>query len=139
MGVVGRRGSLDRTRRLALLVLGWACVVLAAAGVVLPLMPTVPFLLVAAACFGKASPRAARWLITNRLFGRYLREYQEGRRASRGTKAVSLVTLWLGLLAGAYLARPPVVIVLTLAVVGVAVSAYVLSLSGKDVHHDRPA
>ena len=55
---------------------GLLLLVLAVIGAILPIMPTVPFLLGAAACFVKGSPRLYKWLISNRLFGKYLRRYR---------------------------------------------------------------
>lgn len=49
--------------------LGLLCVALAMVGVVLPLLPTVPFLLLAAFCFARSSERLHHWLLTHRTFG----------------------------------------------------------------------
>jgi uncharacterized membrane protein YbaN (DUF454 family) len=69
--------SSSRLTRLALRAAGGLLVGLGVLGIFLPLLPTTVFLLGAAACFGKSSPGAYNWLTTNRLFGRYLREYRE--------------------------------------------------------------
>ncbi len=52
---------------------------LAAVGVVLPVLPTTPFLLVAAACFARSSPRFYEWLLANRVFGPLIRDWREHR------------------------------------------------------------
>ena len=57
-------------------------------GVFLPLLPHTIFFLLAAACYARGSERAHTWLMTNRFFGRYLRNYSEHRGATPGTKAV---------------------------------------------------
>ena len=54
-------------------------VVLGAIGAVLPLLPTTPFVLVAAWCFARSSPRLHRWLLESRLFGPMLRDWEENR------------------------------------------------------------
>jgi hypothetical protein len=101
---------------------------LAVAGAVLPLVPTTIFLLGAAACFARGSPRAHRWLMTNRWFGRYLADYREHRGATRMAKAVSIATLWLGLAVSAYFIGPLIIADVLLALVGVGVTWHLLRL-----------
>ena len=55
-------------------------------GIFLPLLPTTVFLLIAAACYARSSDRAYEWLMTNRMFGRYLRNYHEERGATLRSK-----------------------------------------------------
>ncbi|OBU11568.1 DUF454 family protein [Morganella psychrotolerans] len=89
--------------RLLLLLSGWIAVVLATLGVVLPLLPTTPFLLLAAWCFSRSSPRFHHWLLYRSWFGGYIRHWQEHkglpRKAKRRAVIVILVTfavsLWL--------------------------------------------
>jgi hypothetical protein len=81
-------------KRWALIAVGWTSVGVGVLGMVLPVLPTTCFLLLAGACFAKSSPRASRWLHTNGLFGRYLRDYREAGVIPLRVKAVSLVVLW---------------------------------------------
>ena len=73
---------------------GTICVTLAAVGVVVPLLPTTPFLLLAVFLYSRSSERCHTWLITNRLFGRYLFRYKEHRSMTRRHKALTLIFLW---------------------------------------------
>lgn len=84
--------------RVALLAAGFACVGLAALGVFLPLLPTTPFLLVAAACFARSSPRFYRALLGNRVFGPLIRDWREHRAVPLRAKllAITAITLVLG-------------------------------------------
>ena len=68
---------------------------LGAVGAFLPVLPTTPFLLLAAVCYARGSERCHRWLLTNRLFGRYIRDYREGRGVSLRHKVAALALLWL--------------------------------------------
>jgi uncharacterized protein len=61
---------------------------------VLPVLPTTPFLLAAAACFCKSSTKMYDWLLGNRWFGEYLRNYKEGRGLPIRTKITALTVLW---------------------------------------------
>jgi uncharacterized membrane protein YbaN (DUF454 family) len=63
-------------------------------GVFLPLLPTTPFLLLAAACFVRSSERLYAWLIGHRLFGTYIRHYREHRAITLRAKVVVLALLW---------------------------------------------
>jgi uncharacterized membrane protein YbaN (DUF454 family) len=76
---------------------GVLCVGLGLLGAVLPLLPTTPFLLLAAACFARSSDRLHRWLYTNRFFGDYLRRFQAGEGLPLQAKVSVLVFLWLSL------------------------------------------
>jgi uncharacterized membrane protein YbaN (DUF454 family) len=84
------------TRHL-LIAAGTLCVVLGLVGVVVPVLPTTPFLLLAAACYGRSSPRLLRWLLHNRLFGEYLRRYHAGEGMSLQSKVTTLGLLWITL------------------------------------------
>lgn len=90
-------------QRYFLLILGWLAVVLATLGVVLPLLPTTPFLLLAAWCFARSSPRFHDWLLNRSVFGRYLRHWQKYRAMPPGAKSRAIIfiivtfafSLWL--------------------------------------------
>jgi len=74
---------------------GTICVVLGAIGIVLPILPTTPFLLAAAACYYKSSSRMHKWLLNNKWFGEYIRNYTEGKGLTKKTKIVALSVLWI--------------------------------------------
>jgi uncharacterized membrane protein YbaN (DUF454 family) len=63
-------------------------------GVVVPLLPTTPFLLLAAACFVRSSDTMYGRLTSNRLFGGFIRDYREQRGVSARAKIMALVLLW---------------------------------------------
>jgi uncharacterized membrane protein YbaN (DUF454 family) len=81
--------------RWLLLATGFVFVALAGLGAVLPVLPTVPFLLVAAACFARSSARFYHWLLANRLFGPMIRDWRETRSIPLRAKvsAIALVVL----------------------------------------------
>lgn len=65
--------------RWAYLAIGWSLVGLAGLGVILPVLPTTPFLILALWAFSKSSPRFERWLLESRWFGPYLQQWQSHR------------------------------------------------------------
>ena len=76
---------------------GLAAVGLGFLGIFLPLLPTTPFLLLAAACFLRGSDRLYNWLIHHRWFGRTVRQYREHRAVSLQNKLATLLLLWITL------------------------------------------
>lgn len=77
----------------------WSCgvvaLVLAVIGIVVPGLPTTPFVLLAGACFVRASPRAHAWLLRNRTFGPMLREWELHHSVPRRVKRVALGAMLL--------------------------------------------
>lgn len=76
----------DSVVKIVLISLGWLFVVIAAIGVVLPILPTTPFLILSLALFAKSSTRFHQMLLNNRWVGASLREWEEKRSVSRQTK-----------------------------------------------------
>lgn len=81
-------------KKWSLILLGIIFVGLAFAGIFIPLLPTTPFLLLAAACFMKSSKRLYNWLITHKWFGSYIRNYREYKAVPKRTKTATLILLW---------------------------------------------
>ncbi|MDA1074118.1 MAG: YbaN family protein [Proteobacteria bacterium] len=90
--------------RLIWIFLGSLCVGLGAAGIILPLVPTTPFLLLAAFCFARGSPKLHGWLIHHPQFGPPIQHWREHKAVSTGVKvsagifmlAVLLISLIMG-------------------------------------------
>ena len=74
---------------------GFLFVGLAAVGAVLPVLPTTPFLLVAAACFARSSTRFYDWLLANRVFGPLIRDWRETRSIAKPVKVAAIVMIGL--------------------------------------------
>jgi uncharacterized protein len=81
--------------RALLIAVGALSLGLGVLGIFMPLLPTTPFLLLAAACFIRSSSRLYTWLITHPWFGDYIYYYQRYRAISLHVKVSSLVMLWL--------------------------------------------
>ena len=86
--------------RWALMALAVLALALAVAGVFLPGLPTVPFLLVAAWASARSSPRLHAWLLRHRVFGPLIADWERGGRVSRRSKwhATVAMTLCAGVL-----------------------------------------
>ena len=81
--------------RVCLLGAGALFTALAALGILLPVLPTTPFLLLAGACFARSSERADRWLRENRVFGPYVKSWRSSRALPPGARprAIAVVLL----------------------------------------------
>ncbi|MEJ5202004.1 MAG: YbaN family protein [Anaerolineales bacterium] len=90
--------------RTLLIILGTLCVALGVLGMFLPVLPTTPFLLLAAICYGRSSKRFYRWLMTNRWCGEYIRNYREGKGLPLKQKVLTILLLWLTISLTAWLA-----------------------------------
>jgi uncharacterized membrane protein YbaN (DUF454 family) len=77
------------------IVAGTICLGLGALGIILPLLPTTPFLLLSAACYLRGSDRMYQWLLNNKWFGTYIRNYREGKGIPLRGKISALVLLWV--------------------------------------------
>ena len=67
-------------------ILGWLFTLLGAIGVILPILPTTPFLIVALVFFSKSSPKFHHMLLNNAWFGPTLKQWEEQKTLSRKTK-----------------------------------------------------
>lgn len=81
-------------RKAVLIFCGTFCVGLGVLGMFLPLMPTTVFLLLAAYCYSRSSERFHTWLLSNRLFGRYISNYKAGKGISLRQKWSTTFFLW---------------------------------------------
>ena len=82
-------------KRIAFIVLGCLSLALAVLGVLLPILPTVPFLALAAFCFAKSSDQLNNWLITTKFYQNNLADFKAGKGMTVKTKVRILVTVTL--------------------------------------------
>lgn len=76
-------------------VAGALSVLLGILGIFLPLLPSVPFFLIAVACFARSSRKLYDWLLNNRLIGRYIKDYLNGNGVPMHAKISAIMILWL--------------------------------------------
>lgn len=114
--------------RWLLLSTGWFCVGLGAIGVIMPLLPTTPFLLLATACFARASPPIYHWLLNTRIPGRYIQDYRARLGIPLGAKIMALSLLWITIPGSALWLVPLRPARVLLLLIAIAVSAHLLRL-----------
>jgi len=113
-------------------VIGLLFVGLAVMGVVLPVLPTTPFLLVAAGCFAKSSPRLYQKLITNPIFGPLINDWQTSRSIPKRGKIAALLSMFFAALWSCYILDLTVYKTLViLAMIGPALFIWTLPVTTK--------
>ena len=128
MNQSGSKNRPNSFKRGTFIVAGTISLGLGAAGVFLPLLPTTPFLLLSAACYYKGSERMHRWLLNNKLFGSYIRNYKEGKGISKIAKILSLFLLWITIGYSVFFMVGSYVVQLILFAVAIAVTVHVATL-----------
>jgi uncharacterized protein len=98
-------------------------------GIIIPLLPTTPFLLLAAACFANSSDRFYEWLMNNRWLGKYIRDYREKRGMKLRSKIFSLSLLNITIAYSVVFATENIMVRIVLICVAVGVSIHLLLLN----------
>ena len=99
--------SRHRSVRYLLLGIGWQSVALGVLGIFLPVLPTTPFLLLAAACFVRSSRRFYIWLVTHPRLGPWIRDYLDGQGIPLKGKVYALSLMWASIALSCYLVPLP--------------------------------
>ncbi|KHE69770.1 membrane protein [Halobacillus sp. BBL2006] len=92
--------------KVLLIIIGSISLVLGILGIILPLVPTTPFLLLTAACYVRSSDRLYNWLMTNKWFGSYIRNYKAGKGIPMKAKISVLIMIWFSFLFSAFYVAP---------------------------------
>ena len=83
--------------RILLIIIGSISLALGTIGIILPLLPTTPFLLLSLACFIKTSDRLYNFILNNKYLAPYVKDYMEGRGIPKDVKIKAIVSKWLGI------------------------------------------
>lgn len=86
-----------RLKKLFLITAGTISLGIGLIGVILPLIPTTPLLLLAAACYVRSSKKLYEWLISNKYFGSYIVNYRNGKGIPLKAKIIGITVLWISL------------------------------------------
>ena len=114
------------------LALGTVALVLGVLGIFLPLLPTTPFVLLAAACYARGSRRFYQWLLAQRTFGPIVHEWQHHRSIPYKTKLTAVVLMSLTLGTSIVFFVRPVWLKVTLAVMGVGLAVWLYRMPSRD-------
>ena len=92
---VAEKKKLARWLKILLISLGIFFLALGFIGIFIPVLPTTPFVLLAAALFARSSEKFYQWLIKNRFFGQYVKDYREGKGVPLRVKMGAILLLWV--------------------------------------------
>ncbi|MDK9711523.1 YbaN family protein [Acidaminobacter sp.] len=126
----------SRLKKHLLILAGSLALILGIIGVVLPVLPTTPFLLLASYCYMRSSKRLYDWLMNHKILGPYLYDYITYRGVRRKARTAALSMLWLTLSISMILVDH-FHIRLLLVFIGVAVSIHLFTL--KTIESEQPA
>ena len=114
--------------RCLLIGVGWAAVVAGILGIFLPLVPSVPFLLLALFCFSRSSERFHTWLVEHKHLGPVLKDYLLHGGVSARVKTVAIGMIWISFPASTFLLVETLWVQIVLLSLAAAVTVYLVSL-----------
>lgn len=116
------------TVRWILWIAGSIALLLGILGVFLPVLPTTPFILLAAACYARASERFHGWLLRHETFGPTIRNWEQYRSVAPRTKRIAITMMTLSIAASIYVVREHLWLQAMLAVIAVSVGTWMWRL-----------
>jgi uncharacterized membrane protein YbaN (DUF454 family) len=118
-----------------LIALGFFFIALGLIGVFIPVLPTVPFMLLAAFCFLKSSESLYNWLVNHKKFGAPIKSFMEHKALKKSTKIKAITSIWLSLILSMCLVQAMHVTII-LILTGLALTAYLLSFKTLELQTD---
>ena len=103
-------------------------VILGSVGIVIPVLPTTPFLLLAAFCFTRGSKKLHSWLINSPVFGKYIDSYMKGRGIPLHVKIISITFVWAGIGYSIYKMKDVIYGQVVLLIVAMSVSIHIATI-----------
>jgi uncharacterized membrane protein YbaN (DUF454 family) len=114
--------------RTLLVIAGTFFVGLGIVGIFVPVLPTTPFLLLAAACYARGSQRFYGWLLNNKWFGSYIRNYLERKGIPLRVKVITITLLWITIGSSVAFVVETLALKLILVIIAIGVSIHILSI-----------
>ena len=118
----------DKILKIILVVSGTFFLVLGIIGIFIPILPTTPFLLLAAACYARGSKKFYNWLINNKWLGEYIKNYREGRGIPSTIKIISIILLWITIIFSTIIIVTNYFIQIILIIIAFGVTIHILTI-----------
>jgi uncharacterized membrane protein YbaN (DUF454 family) len=107
---------------------GTITLVIGAIGIFLPILPTTPFLLLSLACYLRSSEKMTHWMLNNKYFGKYIRNYKEGKGIPLKTKIFAISVLWITIIFSAGFIIPFWIVQIILIIIAFSVTIHLIRL-----------
>jgi uncharacterized membrane protein YbaN (DUF454 family) len=114
-----------------LIFLGTFFLIISFIGIFIPILPTTPFLLLAAACYAKGSKKFYNWLINNKWFGEYIKNYRERKGIPFSVKIISITILWITIAFSIFIIVSNLLIQIILISIAIGVTIHILTIKTK--------
>jgi uncharacterized protein len=101
------------------------------AGIFIPVLPTTPFLLISAALYARSSTRFYNWLINNRIFGKFIKDYREGKGIPLRLKIITITLLWITISCSATFAIDMLWVRIILVIIAAGVTFHIIRIRPK--------
>jgi hypothetical protein len=118
----------ENVLKILLIVSGTFFLLLGLIGIFIPILPTTPFLLLAAACYARGSKKFYNWLINNKFLGKYIKNYREGRGISLKIKIITISILWITILFSTFLIVTNLLLQIILLIIAIFVTIHLLTI-----------
>lgn len=114
-------------KRTLLVIIGCLSLLTGVIGAFVPLLPTVPLVLLAGFCFARSSETLHQWLLHHRYFGPILTNFEAGKGVPRKIKIRAILTVWISMGLSCWIVGRPVLCLMLFAI-GLGVSIYLIRL-----------
>lgn len=131
------KGASEKIKRMILVMFGTLFLIIGAIGVIIPVLPTTPFLLLAAACYLRGSERLHSWMINNSVFGEFIRNYMERRGIRLRQKIFTIFFLWLMIIFSIFYVIDSFPLRILMFLIAMAVSVHIIMLPTLKQYNSR--
>ena len=118
--------------KVLLISIGTFFIGIAIVGIFVPILPTTPFLLISAALYARSSKKFYDWLINNKIFGKYIKNYREGKGIPLKLKIITIAFLWITIGCSAIFAIDIFWVRVMLVVIAIGVTIHIIKISPID-------
>ena len=120
---------MKRIKNLLLIIIGTISVALGTIGIFVPLLPSTPFLLLAAACYIRSSKKFHDWLLNHKWLGIFISNYIEKKGMSKNTKITTILFLWLTIMYSVIFVVSIMMMKLGLMIIAIVVTTHLLNIN----------
>ena len=120
-----KKQTLKKPIKILLIAAGTILIGISIIGIFIPILPTTPFVLLAAGLYAKSSTKFYSWLINNRVLGKYIKNYREGKGIPLNVKIFAISVLWITIGCSAIFAIDILWVRILLAIIAIGVTIHI--------------